>query len=75
MTLYTEEQVRSMLNYTDKFTPLQVDLFMSQINCIDLVTIENELDRLANAYKDDYHKFIYKSGGKLVLFKIQGGNK
>ena len=75
MKLYTEEQVRNMLNYTDKFTPLQVDLFMSQINCIDLVTIENELDRLANAYKDDYHKFIYKSGGNLVLFKIQGGNK
>ena len=75
MKLYTEEQLRTILNSTDKFTPLQVDLFISQSNCIDLCVIENELDRLANAYKDDYAKFLYNSGGKLVLFKIQGDNK
>jgi hypothetical protein len=72
MKLYTEEQVRKMLENTDKFTPLHIDYLIKDITPIELPSDE-EIENYARL-SGLVHPFVSR-GAKWMRDKIQGGNK
>jgi hypothetical protein len=83
MKLYTEEQVKTMLIKTDKFTPLHIEHLMNEIRPIELpsdeeIISENQLsefnseDQLSEFNSEDV---AYYNGAKWMRDKIEGGNK
>jgi hypothetical protein len=73
MKLYTEEQVKTMLIKTDKFTPLHIDHLMDEITPIELPSDE-EIDKADNE-KDRSKHYAFMRGAIWMRNKIQGGNK
>jgi hypothetical protein len=77
MKLYTEEQVRKMLENTDKFTPLHIDYLIKDITPIELPSDE-EIEEFAHAkymeVEDSRWFEPLQVGAKWMKNKIQGGN-
>ena len=81
MKLYTEEQVKKMLNKTDQFTPLHIDHLMNEIIPIEIPSDE-EIDKEASDYRSN-SKFCdietFEDGAKFAIKwmrdKTKGGNK
>jgi len=87
MKLYTEEQVKTMLIKTDKFTPLHIEHLMNEIRPIELPSDE-DLGDMRKAYiehintivhadleRDGYLNVGFHQGAKWMRDKIEGGNK
>jgi hypothetical protein len=58
MNLYTEEQVKTMLIKTDKFTPLHIEHLMNEITPIELPSDE-EIYEQAKHHSTFAPSFIY----------------
>jgi hypothetical protein len=72
MKLYTEEQVREMLENAGKY-PRQIDFLLENLTPIELPSDE-EILKQGNLIRDVWEQTIYMSGAKWVRDKIQGGN-
>jgi hypothetical protein len=74
MKLYTEEQVKTMLIKTDKFTPLHIEHLMNEIRPIELPSDEEIIseNQLSEFNSEDV---AYYNGAKWMRDKIQGGNQ
>ena len=74
MKLYTEEQVKTMLIKTDKFTPLHIEHLMNEIRPIELPSDEEIIseNQLSEFNSEDV---AYYNGAKWMRDKKQGGNQ
>jgi hypothetical protein len=78
MKLYTEEQVKQMLNKTDQFTPLHIDHLMNEIIPIELPSDEEIWEAEPTESSGDFDLGVmngFRKGAKWMRDKIQGGNK
>jgi hypothetical protein len=82
MKLYTEEQVKTMLIKTDKFTPLHIEHLMNEITPIELPSDEEisgeSMDlfgKNSTSINDILQYKAFKRGAKWMRNKIQGGSK
>jgi hypothetical protein len=78
MKLYTEEQVKTMLIKTDKFTPLHIDYLMDEITPIELPSnkeIEKKSFQVPYDNTKNFYDLQFIKGAKWMRDKIQGGNK
>jgi len=82
MKLYTEEQVKTMLIKTDKFTPVVIDYLMDELTPIELPSNKEIEDKGKWVFNDAGHNIFthyntvpsWVEGAKWMRDKIQGGN-
>ena len=72
MKLYTEEQVREMLENAGKY-PRQIDFLLENLTPIELPSDE-EIKKEMEYYKLDPFDLTYFEGISYMRDKIQGGN-
>ena len=78
MKLYTEEQVKTMLIKTDKFTPVVIDYLMDELTPIELPSnkeIEDKSFQVPYDNTKNFYDLQFIKGAKWMRDKIQGGNK
>ena len=71
--LYTEEQVREMLENAGRY-PRQIDFLLENLTPIELPSDE-EIKKEMEYYKLDPFDLTYFEGISYMRDKIQGGNK
>jgi hypothetical protein len=79
MKLYTEEQVKTMLIKTDKFTPLHIEHLMNEITPIELPSDEeieqesnNEYQEQKQSYENSVEMFPIDFANYLEVGFIEG---
>jgi hypothetical protein len=70
MKLYTEEQVKTMLIKTDKFTPLHIEHLMNEITPIELPSDE-EINKEIEWLDNPLERLHFKAGIKWMRDKIR----
>jgi hypothetical protein len=76
MKLYTEEQVKTMLIKTDKFTPLHIEHLMNEITHIEIPSDEEIYQAEPKECSGDFDLGVmngFRKGAKWMRDKIQGG--